>query len=243
MHPWLQHPGSAQDILSLVEVCDGWAATILEQCASGCSLAAFALIGASFGGMLSQQAALAAQLRGHAASMVFLLDPVPLTRPLSHPILGGLEAAARYIAGLTGDGSFELSAGATESDAGILLAEHCAELGLGGFTRASILERQRELSATKHLMDGAHSFTSEEAISREARRDVLVSKVCLVIVSKRTDFYVDAYAWTHTEAAKQTARLCGDVVIELDVEGEHLQTCAELASTSGGATKLPRPAR
>ena len=232
MHPGLQHPGSAEDILSLVEICDGWAASILEQGASGCSHASFALIGASFGGLLSQQVALAAQVRGHVASTVFLLDPMPLMRPLSHPILGGLEAAAHYIAGLTGDEKFALPAGVAETDVGILLAEHRAELGLAQFTSVSILERQRELRATKHLMDAAQSFTSVEATSREERKDLLVSKVCLVIVSKRQEWFVDACAWTHTEAAKQTARRCGNVVVELDIEGEHLQACAELIAAA-----------
>ena len=128
----------------------------------------------------------------------------------------------RYLIGLAGDETFELPVEAAEADVGILLAERDAELGRAPFTSATVLERQRELRVTTHLLDLAKSFMGQDAHPNAHSN----CRVCLVIASEREDFFMDTMGLTREESSVATAKLYGDIIEELEVPGAHLAVCA-----------------
>jgi len=200
---------------------DVWAIAILKECEC-LQHSAFVLMGASLGGLLAHETAIAAQRHGHEPRLLILVDPVPPSRPLSQPLRGGMKTAARTLIAFTGDEAFlGFPAEATEADYGILLAEHGAKLGRAPFTFTTVLKRQRELRAATHLLDLAHAFTGPDARPKAHRN----CRVCLVIVSERDDFFVDKCGLTQEESSVVTARLYGDMIEELEVPGAHMAVC------------------
>jgi thioesterase domain-containing protein len=182
IHPHLQ-TGSHLDLHAskLEEIADAWAIAILQECGR-LLRPGFSLMGASLGGVLAHQTALAAQSRGHSPRVQFLLDPLPPIRPYSVTHSTSFTRrphdAVGYLSGIAADEGFELPAQTAEADMGVLLAERAAELGRAPFTPAAALERQREVRVCTQLLGLNALFCMEQESHPEAHRD---SQVCLVV--------------------------------------------------------------
>ena len=235
IHPHNQ-TGSDVRAASLEVFLDDWSTAILQEVGMAIlHCGDFALIGGSTGGLFAHQTALAAHKRGLSPRRVFLLDPLPPTRPLSKRVMSG---GPRYVAELlirsaneealeAADIPFDIPAHVTDAELGVFVAARLAELGREVFTFAAVLERQRELATTIHLMSLGDVFCSSPQAARLERH---TGEVCLVTASGREAFYMGYCGLTRQESCIETARLYGDVVEELAVPGTHV------AVVTGGMT-------
>ena len=225
IHPHLQ-TGSHLDAVTLEQFADAWAISMLQECERLNCRGSFSVLGASLGGLYAHQLAYAAQTySGIPPQLLVLVDPLPPTRPFSRPLSSGAREAAWNTVALLYDGTFEMPE-AADADLGILLAERAAKLGLAPFTPATVLERQQELRAAKHLLDLASSYTGREA-GPEAHLECLV---CLVVASEREDFFMQNCGLLREECGLAAARRYGRVVAELDVTIKHLDLCVRCAT-------------
>jgi len=225
IHPHLQ-TGSHLDAVTLEQFADAWAISMLQECERLNCRGSFSVLGASLGGLYAHQLAYAAQTySGIPPQLLVLVDPLPPTRPFSRPLSSGAREAAWNTVALLYDGTFEMPE-AADADLGILLAERAAKLGLAPFTPATVLERQQELRAAKHLLDLASSYTGREA-GPEAHLECLV---CLVVASEREDFFMQNCGLLREECGLAAARRYGRVVAELDVTITHLDLCVRCAT-------------
>jgi len=231
VHPHLQ-TGSPSDLqaTTIEAVADVWAVAVLEKCEleDGNSVD-FCLIGTSTGGLLAHLIALAAHKHGLSPVLEVLVDPMTPVHPISRTLPAGPHMAARYLIGITGDSTFEIPSDASEADLGILVAQRDTELGRAPFELATILERQRELRATTHLLTLQSAFFRGQD-ARASAYKVYGWGVCLVLASGREHFYETNVGLSQEEASAATARLYGNVVCELRISGDHLTMCARCIS-------------
>jgi thioesterase domain-containing protein len=222
IHPHMQ-TGSHLQASTLEEFVDAWAIAILQEC-KPVNSAGFCLIGTSLGGLLAHQTALSAREHGRPPRLLFLVEPRPPIRPLSTSMEHGLHSAALFIGSIiSGDDSFKVDVTAEDADYGCQLAGFAAERGLIAFTPAAVLDWQRLLRATTHIIDLAAIFTAQED---EVAADVKL-KVSLVTASEREHFFMNICHLTQEESGVAAARLYGDVVEELSLRGTHGAVCAK----------------
>jgi len=243
MHPHLsadlRQRNEGLDATQLEQIIDDWTMSILHEC-TRTSAAAFVLMGASIGGLFANMVGLSADRQGRPAQGIVLIDPAPPIRPLSHVRAPGMRGAAAYLA-LHGIGlDLAFLEDADDADLGVKLASRRAELGLAPFTERSVLEQQRELRASTHLLGLAAAYQSQADAQNYPKLAKLLSRVTtatpttlssaspvwLVLAAAREEFFVNSAGLTKEEASSNTARLYGSIADELTVPGDHLDVCS-----------------
>uniref|UniRef100_A0A6T8CXT1 Carrier domain-containing protein n=1 Tax=Prymnesium polylepis TaxID=72548 RepID=A0A6T8CXT1_9EUKA len=257
MHPYLCTPGSRDDLsaTTIEEIADSWAAAIVAQCTST-GTSSFVLIGASLGGLFAHLVSTSAAERGHAPTALVLIDPAPLNRsPLANSRddpeyydefrrgRSGLRGAAAYLMMHTIGSDLDFLNETDEADLGVRLAARQAEVGLTPFSEGAVLEQQRELRATAHLLGLAARYQSEShalpstvggLLSRVASRfrsrsssdgGEQATRVWLALSAQREDFFMTNAGLTREEASADTARLFGNIVEEIALPGTHIEVC------------------
>jgi len=232
-------------VATLPELADLWAgailAALLAQEGAVADLAAssmFYLIGASLGGLLAHQTALAACNRGYPPRLI-LLDPFPPTRPLRTPLETGLGTAARMIISIaTGELADVDLAQVSEGEIGIVVAEHLHALGVSGNDSRTMRERAREIRVAMHLLQLTSSFCAQSDSDAAnafigclpSLSPAAVRQTCdtlLVLASEREKFFVEVNGMTEQEACKSSARLYGRVVKEIELVGDHISVVSK----------------
>jgi thioesterase domain-containing protein len=228
VHRHLQS-GLASDLEALIigALADDWALTIQMECAQACMGTEFHLIGASFGGWLAIEIAIAAERHGVMTPRhIILLDPMPRIRRWQRLDVSW-NAAASIMAVTNGDLDFELPLGIAEIDLLCLLASRRAKLGFNKpLTQTMLQETQRELHVTKHLLELAARPDVDNAGGLRTHR----GQVVLIVVSHRAAFYTSTSGLSAEEASVAAVRQYGSVSLELVIDGEHHDECARCIS-------------
>jgi len=217
----LRETRTGLEATSIEQLADGWSQSIVdERQRSGQS--AFVLVGASLGGLMAHLVAQTAHRRDAIAEGLGLIDPSPPIRPLATAMkMPGVRGAAAYLALHTIDRDVAFLGEVQDADLGVRLAARQAELGLAPFTETAVLERQRELRASTHLLDLAAYFQSHGAGSYKIQSPV---PVWLTLAAERQAFFTEV-GLTADEAGAAAARLYGNLADEVSVPGSHLEVC------------------
>uniref|UniRef100_A0A7S2HJZ0 AB hydrolase-1 domain-containing protein n=1 Tax=Haptolina brevifila TaxID=156173 RepID=A0A7S2HJZ0_9EUKA len=203
-------------------IVDGWADAVLAEC-ERVAIGSYVLIGASLGGLLAHLVGLSARRRGKpgcsANKGLVLIDPAPSVH-LSKVPLPGVRGAATYLAMHSIGFDLDFLEEVGDGDLAMKLAARRAELGLAPFTEQTVLENQRELRATTHLLNLATAYQTQPKLSIPSTE----SRVWLTLSEGRPDFFLKA-GLTAAEASPAAAQKYGSIAQELIVPGGHLEVC------------------
>jgi thioesterase domain-containing protein len=194
------------------------------------SMISYVLIGASLGGLLANLVGKSGHRLGKPAKGLVLIDPVPPIRVVSNAHNPGVRGAATYLALHTTGLDLSFLQEVDDADLGIKLAARRTELGLAPFTERAVLEQQRELRATAHLLDLTTRFQSRmggDSASSSASAHAIssTSPIWLVLATAREEFFVSA-GLSPSEASADMARLYGEIAEEITLTGSHLDICS-----------------
>jgi len=235
IHPHLQiGDDNSLCATKLDELAMGWALAAVGECEL-CAHESFALVGCSFGGLLSHLVGLAyvalcegdagkrgSDVRRLTLSNVLLVDPLPPSRPWSTaPTAEGVRASAQALLLLMTGGGWDDStppADVAEADLAIAVAERKVALGMAAFTPQTVRETARELRVATHLMGLASTHTAAPT-GLPAQHG---AEVTLFLAEERVKFFTSVEGLTHQEASAETARLYGNVTREATITGGHL---------------------
>jgi hypothetical protein len=133
-----------------------------------------------------------------------------------------MTSAARLLAGIAGVEELELES-ATEADLAVHLAEGRAQRGSSLFTAAAVRERIHELRVVAHMQGHWARFVAEVGSASNG----FEGETLMVLSTGREAFYSHATNSNEHEASNDTARQFWDPVLEMELEGGHLDVCAD----------------